>query len=74
MVRDFGLLAQADGIKVIMQSLTDTSGGLKELAPYMASLIMAMVDRPACRQYLKPGVDFEVSWHVLDGRKAVSHE
>ncbi|PLW12704.1 hypothetical protein PCASD_21619 [Puccinia coronata f. sp. avenae] len=59
MVRDFKLLAQADGIKVIMQSLTDTSGGLKELAPYMASLVMAMVDRPACRQYLKPGIDFE---------------
>ncbi|KAA1078672.1 hypothetical protein PGTUg99_011011 [Puccinia graminis f. sp. tritici] len=59
MVRDFALLSQADGIKVIMQSLTDTSGGLKELAPYMASLVMAMVDRPVCRQYLKPGVDFE---------------
>ncbi|KNZ50068.1 hypothetical protein VP01_461g7 [Puccinia sorghi] len=61
MVRDFELLAQADGIKVIMQSLIDTSGGLKELAPYMASLIMAMVDRPACRQYLKPGFDFELA-------------
>ncbi|OAV98339.1 hypothetical protein PTTG_25752 [Puccinia triticina 1-1 BBBD Race 1] len=59
MVRDFELLSQADGIKVVMQSLTDPSGGLKELAPYMASLVMAMVDRPVCRQYLKPGVDFE---------------
>ncbi|KAH9452898.1 hypothetical protein Pst134EB_016847 [Puccinia striiformis f. sp. tritici] len=59
MVRDFELLSQADGIKVIMQSLTDPSGGLKELAPYMASLVMAMIDRPICRQYLKPGIDFE---------------
>ncbi|MBW0470720.1 hypothetical protein O181_010435 [Austropuccinia psidii MF-1] len=61
MVRDFNLFAEADGVKVIMHSLTDTSGGLSELAPYMASLVMALVDRPLCRQYLKPGVDFEVA-------------
>ncbi|PLW32383.1 hypothetical protein PCASD_14344 [Puccinia coronata f. sp. avenae] len=61
MVRDFKLLAQADGIKVIMQSLNDTYVGLKELAPYMANLIMARVDRPACRQYLKSGIDFELA-------------
>jgi hypothetical protein len=72
-VRDFELLSQADGIKVIMQSLTDTSGGLKELAPYMASLVMAMVDRPVCRQYLKPGVDFEVSCDKVKGKGLITN-
>lgn len=60
MVRDFGLLAQSDGIKVIMSSLSEGGSGSGDLAPYLAATIMAMVDRPMYRQYLRPGVDFEV--------------
>ncbi|KAH9815957.1 Rapamycin-insensitive companion of mTOR, middle domain-containing protein [Melampsora americana] len=61
MVRDFGLLAESDGIKVLMSSLTDGGVGSGDLAPYMAATIMAMVDRPMFRQYLRPGVDFEIA-------------
>ncbi|EGG07719.1 uncharacterized protein MELLADRAFT_48033 [Melampsora larici-populina 98AG31] len=61
MVRDFGLLAESDGIKVLMSSLTDGGIGSSDLAPYLAATIMAMVDRPMFRQYLRPGVDFEIA-------------
>ncbi|KAG0139923.1 hypothetical protein CROQUDRAFT_111390 [Cronartium quercuum f. sp. fusiforme G11] len=61
MVRDFGLLAESDGVKVLMGSLADGGTGLGDLAPYLAAAVMAMVDRPMFRQYLRPGVDFEIA-------------
>ncbi|KAI8456406.1 Rapamycin-insensitive companion of mTOR, middle domain-containing protein [Phakopsora pachyrhizi] len=65
MIRDFELLVESDGLKVIIQSLTDhqsgSTGNLIDLSTYLTSFIMAMIDRPKFRRFLKPGVDFEMA-------------
>lgn len=72
MVRDFALLAESDGVKVLMSSMADGGNGSADLAPYLAATVMAMVDRPMFRQYLRPGVDFEVSLHDVATKKEAS--
>lgn len=57
MIRDIGLLSEAEGIRIVMLSLAD---GPSEFGTALAAVIMAVVDRPEARRYLRPSIDFEV--------------
>jgi rapamycin-insensitive companion of mTOR len=56
-IRDIGLLVAADGLRVLLQSLSD---GPHDLSPYIATGLLWTMDRPDSRQSLRPGVDVEV--------------
>lgn len=63
MVREIDLLAKADGLRVVLQALSD---GPPELAPSLAMVFLFVIDRPHLRAYLRPGVDLEVALsHLL---------
>ena len=56
-VRDIDLLANANGLRVVLQALSD---GPPELAPSLAMVFIFIIDRPHLRAYLRPGIDLEV--------------
>lgn len=56
-IRDIPLLIHSEGLRVILQTLSD---GPHDLSPYLALGFLWVMDRPGTRDYLRPGVDIEV--------------
>ncbi len=57
-ITDIGLLVNADGLRVVLQALSD---GPHDLSPLLGLGFVWVMDRPGTRQYLRPGLDIEVS-------------
>lgn len=58
MVRDIQLVVDADGIRVLLQSLVE---GPYEFAPSIAMVFLYLIDRPHLRAHLRPDVDIEIA-------------
>lgn len=56
-IRDIALLVSAEGLRVVLQALTD---GPHDISPLLAMGFLWVMDRPGTRQFLRPGVDVEV--------------
>lgn len=54
---DIDLVHRCEGIKVLLQSLSD---GPSELAPVLAMAFLTITDSPRTRAYLHPGTDLEM--------------
>lgn len=59
------LLVQSDGLRVVLQTLSD---GPYDIAPSLARCFTAVIDWPESRQWLRHGVDLEVSSRVRCSR------
>ena len=57
-MRDVDLLASAEGLRVILQSLAD---GPAEFAPSLGLVLLFLIDRPHLRAYLRAGTDLEIA-------------
>lgn len=67
-------MVEAEGLSVVLQALAD---GPYELSVSLSIVFLYVMDKPETRQYLKPGLDIEVSlsflesWNVTtDARRA----
>lgn len=56
-IRDTQLLVASDGLRVVLQALSD---GPHDFSPFLAMGFLWVVDKPGTRHYLRPGVDIEV--------------
>lgn len=54
---DIDLIHRCEGMKVLLQSLSD---GPFELAPVLAMAFLTITDSPRTRAYLHPGTDLEM--------------
>ena len=54
---DISLVHRCEGMKVLLQSLSD---GPSELAPVLALAFLTIADSPRTRAYLHPGTDLEM--------------
>lgn len=54
---DINLVHRCEGMKVLLQSLSD---GPPELAPVLALAFLTITDSPRTRAYLHPGTDLEM--------------
>lgn len=54
---DIDLVHRCEGMKVLLQSLSD---GPSELAPVLALAFLTITDSPRTRAYLHPGTDLEM--------------
>jgi rapamycin-insensitive companion of mTOR len=61
-IRDISLLVAAEGLRVVLQALSD---GPHDFSPYLAMGLLWVMDRPGTRQFLRPGVDVEVRFDML---------
>ena len=62
---DIDLVHRCEGMKVLLQSLSD---GPSELAPVLAMAFLTITDSPRTRAYLHPGTDLEMGLSgITDG-------
>jgi len=54
---EIDLVHRCEGVKVLLQSLSD---GPSELAPVLAMAFLTIIDSPRTRAYLHPGTDLEM--------------
>ncbi|KAL8290440.1 hypothetical protein RQP46_002698 [Phenoliferia psychrophenolica] len=57
LIRDVQLLVAAEGLRVVLQALSD---GPHDLSPHLAMAFLWVADRPDTRQFLRPGLDIEI--------------
>ncbi|SCV73876.1 BQ2448_6306 [Microbotryum intermedium] len=57
LIRDVSLLVAAEGLRVVLQSLSD---GPHDLSPFVSMGLLWVLDKPDTRQYFRPGVDLEI--------------
>ncbi|SGY19034.1 BQ5605_C014g07543 [Microbotryum silenes-dioicae] len=57
LIRDVSLLVAAEGLRVVLQSLSD---GPHDLSPFVSMGLLWVLDKPDTRQYLRQGVDLEI--------------
>ncbi|SDA01470.1 BZ3500_MvSof-1268-A1-R1_Chr10-1g02698 [Microbotryum saponariae] len=57
LIRDVSLLVAAEGLPVVLQSLSD---GPHDLSPFVSMGLLWVLDKPDTRQYFRQGVDLEI--------------
>ncbi|GAA5918699.1 hypothetical protein JCM1841_006247 [Sporobolomyces salmonicolor] len=56
-IRDIALLVSCDGLRVVLQALSD---GPHDFSPFLSLAFLWVMDRPDTRQWLRAGVDIEI--------------
>ncbi|GAA5917264.1 hypothetical protein JCM5296_000314 [Sporobolomyces johnsonii] len=56
-IRDIALLVSCEGLRVVLQALSD---GPHDFSPFLSLAFLWVMDRPDTRQWLRPGVDIEI--------------
>ena len=57
-MRNLALLVVSDGLRTVLEALSDS---LLDFGRHAARLFLVAVDHPETRQWLRPGIDLEVS-------------
>lgn len=57
-VRNLALLVVSDGLRTVLEALSDS---MLDFGRHAARLFLVAVDHPETRQWLRPGIDLEVS-------------
>ena len=57
MIRDISLLVMSEGLRVVLQAMSD---GPHDFSPILATCFLGIIDHPELRRWLRPGVDIEV--------------
>lgn len=57
-MRNLALLVVSDGLRTVLEALSDS---MLDFGRHAARLFLVAVDHPETRQWLRPGIDLEVS-------------